>query len=82
MLVLESFQAGLSWIAILRRRERFFKVFQGLDPNIIANWGDVEVADLVQNTEIIRHRGKIEATLGNARAWQRLQARAGFSDLI
>lgn len=47
MLVSESFQAGLSWIAILRRRERFFKVFQGLDPNIIANWGDVEVADLV-----------------------------------
>jgi len=47
MLVSKSFQAGLSWIAILRRRERFFKVFQGLDPNIIANWGDVEVADLV-----------------------------------
>ena len=82
MLVLESFQAGLSWIAILRRREGFFKAFQGLDPNIIANWGDVEVADLVQNTEIIRHRGKIEATLGNARAWQRLQARVGFSDLL
>lgn len=82
MLVLESFQAGLSWITILRRREGFFKAFQGLDPNIIANWSDVEVADLVQNTAIIRHRGKIEATLGNARAWQRLQARAGFSDLL
>ena len=40
------------------------------------------MADLVQNTEIIRHRGKIEATLGNARAWQRLQARVGFSDLL
>ena len=48
MLVLESFQAGLSWITILRRREGFFKAFQGLDPNIIANWGDVEVADLVK----------------------------------
>ena len=63
-------------------QRRIFKVFQGLDPSIIAKRGDVEVADLVQNTAIIRHIGKIEATLGNVRAWQRLQARAWFSDLL
>jgi DNA-3-methyladenine glycosylase I len=82
MLVLESFQSGLSWITILRRREGFTKAFQEFDPNLIANWGDVEVADLVQNSVIIRHRGKIEVTLGNARAWQRLQAGARFSDRL
>ena len=72
----------LGWITILRRRDGFIKAFQGFDPNIIAIWDDVEVADLVQNIAIIRHRGKIEAKIGNARAWQWQQAGAGFSSLL
>ena len=74
MLVLESFQAGLSWIMILRRWKDFFQAFEGLDPNMIAIWGEAEVKKLLLNKRIIRHRGKLEATLANARAWQKLEA--------
>ena len=81
MLVLESFQAGLSWIIILRRRESFFQAFEGLDPNVIATWGEVEVKKLLIDKGIIRHRGKIEATLSNAKAWQKIEAEGGFSHL-
>ena len=79
MLVLESFQAGLSWIIILRRRESFFQGFEGLDPNVIATWGEVEVKKLLIDKGIIRHRGKIEATLSNAKSWQKIEAEGGFS---
>ena len=82
MLVLESFQAGLSWIIILRRRESFFQAFEGLDPNVIATWGEVEVKKLLIDKGIIRHRGKIEATLSNAKAWQKIEAEGGFSNLL
>ena len=82
MLVLESFQAGLSWIMILRRRKGFFQAFEGLDPNVIATWGEAEVKKLLLDKRIIRHRGKIEATLANARAWQKLEAGVGFSNLL
>jgi DNA-3-methyladenine glycosylase I len=60
MLLLEGFQAGLSWITILKKREAFREAFEGFDPNVIAGWGDPEVERLLQNAGIIRHRGKIE----------------------
>ena len=82
MLVLESFQAGLSWIIILRRRESFFQAFEGLDPNVIATWGEVEVKKLLIDKGIIRHRGKIEATLSNAKSWQKIEVEGGFSNLL
>lgn len=81
-LILESFQAGLSWITILRRREGFRAAFQGFRPEIIATWGDAEIARLLADPGIIRHRGKIEATLAGAKAFQRIEAREGFSAFV
>ncbi len=77
-LILDGFQAGLSWITILRKRENFRAAFQGFDPDIIAGWGEPEVARLLENKGIIRHRGKIEAAITNARAWQAIEAEQGF----
>ena len=77
-LILDGFQAGLSWITILKKRDNFREAFQGFDPHVIAEWGEVEIQRLLQNPGIIRHRGKIEATIGNARAWQAIEAEMGF----
>lgn len=82
LLTLEGFQAGLSWITILRKREGFRAAFAGFDPHIIAGWGDAEVSRLAADPGIVRHRGKIEATVGNARAWIALEAGEGFSAFI
>lgn len=64
---LEGFQAGLSWITILRKRENFRKAFDHFDLKKIAHYGDEEIKALLENEGIIRHRGKIEATINNAR---------------
>ncbi|WP_085891201.1 DNA-3-methyladenine glycosylase I [Roseovarius litorisediminis] len=77
-LILDGFQAGLSWITILKKRDNFRAAFQGFDPDIIARWGEDDVLRLLADPGIIRHRGKIEATIGNARAWQRIEIDKGF----
>lgn len=77
-LVLDGFQAGLSWITILKKRDNFRAAFAGFDPNIIAGWGEPAILRLLADPGIIRHRGKIEATIGNARAWQKIEQRQGF----
>jgi DNA-3-methyladenine glycosylase I len=82
VLVLEGFQAGLSWITVLRKRDNFRAAFQGFDPEAIAGWGEAEVARLLDDPGIIRHRGKIAATIGNARAWQEIEAEQGFARYI
>ena len=79
LLCLEGFQAGLSWITILKRRDGFREAFQGFDPDVIAAWGPDQVARLMQDARIIRHRGKVEAMIGNARAFQRFEASGGFA---
>lgn len=81
-LVLESFQSGLSWITILRRRDGFRAAFQGFDPAVIAHWGAAEIAALLQDARIIRHRGKIEATIAAAQAFQRIEGRIGFARFV
>ncbi len=81
-LILDGFQAGLSWITILKKRDNFRAAFQGFDPNVIATWGEVDVARLLLDPGIIRHRGKIEATIGNARAWQKIEAAEGFDQFL
>lgn len=81
-LILDGFQAGLSWITILKKRDNFREAFQGFDPNIIAQWGEAEVQRLLQNPGIIRHRGKIEATISNAVAWQKIEAEMGFDKYL
>ncbi len=63
---LEGFQSGLSWLTILRKRENFRKAFKNFDFNKVAKFGEKEVEVLVQNAGIIRHRGKINATINNA----------------
>lgn len=82
LLILESFQAGLSWITILRKREAFRTAFQGFEPQVIARWGEPEVTRLLQNPGIIRHRGKIEGTIRGAQAFLRIEARQGFSSFL
>ncbi|GEM_PF-282287 len=67
-LCLEGFQAGLSWITILRRREGFRAAFHGFEPERVARMDDDDVERLLADTGIIRNRAKIEATIGNARA--------------
>ncbi|WP_082581267.1 DNA-3-methyladenine glycosylase I [Leifsonia sp. Root227] len=67
-LCLEGFQAGLSWITILRRRPAFREVFHGFDVEAVASMTEDDVERLLQDARIIRHRGKITATISNARA--------------
>jgi DNA-3-methyladenine glycosylase I len=68
-LVLDGFQAGLSWLIILRKRDAFREAFAGFDPEVVARFGKAQVNRLVKNPGIIRSRAKIEATIGNARAY-------------
>ncbi len=63
---LEGFQSGLSWITILRKRDAFREVFAGFDYERVATFGDRDVERLLDDARIIRHRGKIEATINNA----------------
>lgn len=81
-LVLDGFQAGLSWITILRKRDGFRAAFDGFDPETIAGWGEAEVARLLQDPGIVRHRGKIEATITNARAFLEIEETQGFSPYL
>ena len=79
-LILDGAQAGLSWIMILKKRAAFRTAFAGFDPHEIAGWGAAEVELLLQNPGIVRHRGKIEATITNAQAYLKIEAAEGFSD--
>ena len=81
-LVLDGFQAGLSWITILKKRDNFRAAFQGFDPFAIAEWGEEDVQRLLGDAGIIRHRGKIEATISNARAWAEVEAKQGFDQFM
>ncbi|MEO0999701.1 MAG: DNA-3-methyladenine glycosylase I [Pseudomonadota bacterium] len=81
-LMLEGFQAGLAWITILRKREGFRTAFDGFEPARVARYTEADVARLLADPGIVRHRGKIEATIGNARAYERIEAREGFAAFI
>lgn len=82
-LTLEAFQAGLSWLTILRRREAFRRAFQGFEVDRVAAFDAARVSELMQDSGIIRNRRKIEAAIGNARATQRMRANGeALVDLI
>ena len=68
LLCLEGFQAGLSWLTILRKRPAFRVAFDGFEPERVAGYGDGEVGRLLSDAGIVRHRGKVTATIDNARA--------------
>lgn len=74
---LEGFQSGLSWLTILRKRDRFREVFSGFDFDVVANYGESDVERLLTDTGIIRHRGKIEATINNAQRAIELKQEVG-----
>lgn len=73
MLLLESFQAGLSWECVLNKREAFFKAFDGFDPEKIAVYKEEKIQQLRENPEIIRNRLKIQAAVSNARIFLKIQ---------
>jgi len=74
MLMLEGFQAGLSWRTILRRREGFRAAFEGFEPETVAKFDAADIQRLMADASIIRARAKIEATIGGARAYLAMQA--------
>ncbi|MEX0371157.1 MAG: DNA-3-methyladenine glycosylase I [Tateyamaria sp.] len=81
-LVLDGFQAGLSWITILRKRDAFRAAFAGFDPSAVAAFTDADVNRLLADPGIIRHRGKIEATITNAHAYLEVNATVGFDKFL
>ena len=76
-LCLEGFQSGLSWLTILRKREGFRRAFAGFDVTTVAGFGPDDVARLLGDAAIVRHRGKIDSTIANARATLEVQAEEG-----
>ena len=82
MLVLESFQSGLSWLTILRKREGFRRAFEDWDVERIAAFGERDVERLLADSRIVRHRGKIEAAITNAVATRALHERGETLDAL
>lgn len=80
MLVLESFQAGLSWITILKKRENFKKAFDDFDVEKVASYNDAKVEELRLNEGIIRHKGKIASAINNAKIFIEIQEEFGSFD--
>ena len=82
--MLDGFQAGLSWITILRKRENFRRAFDGFVPEKIARYSEAKVAKLLNDEGIIRHRGKIEGAIKSARAYLDVMEKepGGFSGYI
>lgn len=74
---LEGFQSGLSWLTILRKRESFRKAFRGFDPKIVAKFTKRDVSRLLKDESIVRHRGKIEAAIQNAKCTLDVQQQFG-----
>lgn len=80
MLNLEGAQAGLSWYTILRKRESYREAFDGFDPNVIVNYDEAKLQDLLQNPGIVRNRLKIAAVVQNAKAFLKVQQEFGTFD--
>ncbi|WP_328823315.1 DNA-3-methyladenine glycosylase I [Metallococcus carri] len=81
-LILESFQSGLAWITILRKRENFRAAFAGFDADAIAAFGEADVARLMADAGIVRNRRKIEAAIANARATVALRDEGGLDAFV
>jgi len=79
-LILEGFQAGLSWQTILRKRPAFRTAYLGFDPAVVAAFGDADRQRLLGDAGIVRNRAKVDASVGNARAFLAVQAAAGSFD--
>lgn len=83
LLILESFQAGLSWITILKKRENFRKAFDNFDIQKVANYNNEKIAELLSNTGIIRSKNKILSAINNAKIFMQIQKDFGsFANYI
>lgn len=80
MLVLESFQAGLSWITILKKRENFKIAFDNFDVEKVAGYDENKIEELLSNEKIIRHKGKIASAINNAQKFIEIQKEFGSFD--
>lgn len=81
-LILDGFQAGLSWITILRKRDAFRAAFAGFEPETIARFSEPEVQRLLTDAGIVRHRGKIEGAIKSAQAYLTISEREPFADFL
>ena len=81
-LLLDGFQAGLSWITILRKRDNFRRAFDGFEPERIARYSDKKIASLMQDAGIVRNRAKIEGSVISARAYLEMANTQSFSDFL
>ncbi len=81
-LTLEGFQAGLSWITILNKRARFREVFDNFDAEKVADYDESKISELLDDAGIIRHRGKIEAAISNAKVYLELRERRSLSAFL
>ncbi len=82
-LILDGFQAGLSWRTILHKRENFRRAFEGFDPEVIAGWGKRKTNALMKDAGIVRNRAKIDASVRNAKAYLKVVEREGsFADYL
>lgn len=82
-LILDGAQAGLSWITILRKRDNYWQAFDNFEPEKIAQYGENEVNQLLQNSGIVRNRLKIQATIKNAKGFLAIQEKHGsFGDFL
>jgi len=81
-LCLDGFQAGLSWLTILKKRDGFRRAFDQFDPVRIAAYGEEDITRLLNDPGIVRHRGKITAMIGNAAAWQKIETDTGFDRFL
>lgn len=80
MLILEGAQAGLSWITILKKRENYKVAFDNFEPEIVAEYGQEKIEELMENAGIIRNRRKIESTIKNAKEFLKIQKEYGTFD--
>ncbi|MAJ32204.1 MAG: DNA-3-methyladenine glycosylase I [Flavobacteriaceae bacterium] len=81
-LILETFQSGLSWITVLKKKNHFLNAFDQLDPYQIIHYDDLKVKELLCNENIIRHKQKIKAVISNAKAFVHLDEKTGFSKYL
>src|SRR5262245_52630925 len=81
-LLLDGFQAGLSWITILRKRTAFRKAFDGFNPEVMSRYDASKIARLMNDTGIVRNRAKLEASITNARAFLEIEEKQSFSDYL
>ncbi len=79
-LILEGAQAGLSWLTILRKRQNYRRAFEGFNPTVVANYNEVKIGELLQDTGIVRNERKVRATVANAGAFLDVQNEFGSFD--